>query len=117
MPRLSDYPQTDAAVRRCFATADMAIVTRVVEAAARAYLSVEQPKIPEPTDADYAAAVEQAWSESKNQTSAALFFTTVPAVIQTWALHGRRAAKSRDSPTSAAAKTKQELQAERWDRA
>lgn len=91
-PRLTEYPKTDAAVRRCFATADLRIVIQIVQAATQAFLSVDNPKIPEVGDADIASAVEQAWRESSNQTSAALFKTTVPAVVNTWCLHGRKMA-------------------------
>lgn len=92
LPRLTEYPKTDAAVRRCFATADLRIVLQIVQAATQEFVSSDTPKIPEMGDTEIAAAVEQAWKESSNQTSAALFKTTVPAVVKTWCLHGRRMA-------------------------
>jgi hypothetical protein len=95
MPRASDFPLTDAAIRGCFATADLRIVTKVIEKALQAYLSVDAPKIPAPVDADFAEAVSVAWAESRNQTSAALFLSTVPAVITNWSMHGRHPPKVR----------------------
>jgi hypothetical protein len=88
-PRASDFPATDAAVRRKCPTADLQIVTRITEAAIQSFLSVDRPKMPPPTDADIAEAVEQAAKDSPKQQGAGLFLKTVPAVIKSWAELGR----------------------------
>lgn len=88
--QFSEYPLTTAAIQRRFATTDVMFVGQIVDAAARQYVSVDDPRIPTPTDKEFADAVEQAALESGNrQTSAALFMRTVPAVIGNWAKHGR----------------------------
>lgn len=89
LPRQSDFPQTDAAIRRRCPTADLPIVVRITEAATREYLSVDGPKIPPPDDAVIAAAVEEAARQTPKQTGPGLFLRTVPAVIRSWAELGR----------------------------
>jgi hypothetical protein len=89
MPRLTDFPKTDAAVRQRCPTADMIMVTKILHAAAQAYTSVKDPQIPPLNDADFAEAVAQAVAESPQQTSAALFLRTVPNVVKSWAELGR----------------------------
>jgi hypothetical protein len=88
-PCASDFPKTDAAVRRRCPTADLRMVTRITEAAVQAYLSVDDPKMPPPDDAAIAEAVEQAAKDSRNQQGPALFLKTVPAVMKSWAELGR----------------------------
>ena len=88
----SEFELTTTAVCSRFPSADVVLVSRIVENCARAYLGVDKPKIPEPTDAVYAEAVAVAASESKKQNSAALFLKTVPAVIENWARRGRNGA-------------------------
>jgi uncharacterized protein YdaU (DUF1376 family) len=84
-----EWPATAAAIVGRFRTADTALVRQVVEASARSWIGVDSPKIPEPDDQTYAAAVEVAARESSTQKSAALFLKTVPVVIENWAKHGR----------------------------
>jgi hypothetical protein len=91
----SEYPLTEGAVRSVFSTADSTLVVRIVQLALQAYLSVERPQIPEPTDADIADAVEVAVAESPKQTSAGLFKTTVPKVVESWARFGKHNTRNR----------------------
>lgn len=86
----NEYPKTAAAVRRRFPSADVVLVAKIVQASAQRYVSADNPQIPPPDDSTYAAAVEQAAQESgRKQTSAGLFLSTVPAVIESWARVGR----------------------------
>ena len=89
MPRQSDFPKTDVAIRSRCPSADLSIVTRITEAAMQAYISVDHPKMAAPTDADIADAVEKAAKDSPKQQGAGLFLRTVPAVIKSWAELGR----------------------------
>lgn len=89
MPRVSDFPKTDAAIRGKCPTADLQIVVRITEAAMQSYLSVDHPRIPPPGDAEIAEAVEQAAKDSPKQLGPGLFLKTVPAVIKSWAELGR----------------------------
>ena len=88
----SEWPETDAAVRGRYQTADGLMVRRIVESAVQAYFGVESPRIPELSDHDIAAAVAAAATQSPKQTSAGLFLKTVPTVIASWAKHGRSGA-------------------------
>jgi hypothetical protein len=108
--RNHEWPLADAAVRQRFATATAEIVQQIVEAAAQAYLSIDEPKIPTPGDGDFAAAVDQAYRESHNQRSPKLFLTTVPKVIGAWAMYGRGA------PEGVRQDSKQQQNINRFDR-
>lgn len=88
----ADFPKTDAAVRRRCPTADLTIVTQIVQAAFQSYFSVDNPKCAEPTDEDLAEAVDEAAAGARKQSSAGLFLTTVPNVVKTWAEFGRDSA-------------------------
>ena len=85
----TDFPKTADAVCARFPSADLVLVARIVEASARAFLSIESPMISEPTDEVYAEAVSIAAGTSKKQTSPALFLKTVPNVVANWAKHGK----------------------------
>jgi hypothetical protein len=85
-----EYPQTTKAIQCRFPTADFYIVGHIIQLAAYAYVSVDNPKIPPPEDKQFAEAVEAAAKEAgEKQTSAALFLRTVPTVIGNWARNGR----------------------------
>jgi hypothetical protein len=83
----ADFPKTAALLVTKFPTIDSAMVSRIIQASCQAWCSVDNPKIPEPGDDVYAAAVEAA--KNGKQTSAALFLRTVPTVISNWAQSGR----------------------------
>ncbi len=87
-----EYPETTKAIQLRFPTADYVIIGKIVQLAAYAYVSVDNPKTPPPGDHQYAEAVVAAAKESGDrQTSAALFHRTVPTVIGNWAKNGREA--------------------------
>jgi hypothetical protein len=83
----AEFPKTAAMLATKFPAIDSAMVSRIIQASCRAWCSVDNPKIPEPGDEVYAAAVEAA--KNGKQTSAALFLRTVPTVISNWARSGR----------------------------
>jgi hypothetical protein len=83
----AEFPKTTALLAKKFPTIDSAMVTRILHASAQAWCSVPNPKIPEPGDEVFAAAIEAA--KNGKQTSAALFLRTVPTVITNWARSGR----------------------------
>jgi hypothetical protein len=89
--QLTEYPLATAAVRRRFAIADLVIVGRIVDACAQTYLSVDNPRIDPPGDAEFAAAIDRAAEETNGQNSPALFLRTAPRVIESWARYGRDA--------------------------
>ncbi|HXS94175.1 MAG TPA: hypothetical protein VN736_06180 [Candidatus Limnocylindrales bacterium] len=92
--QFGDFPLSAAAVRRRFATADVVIVTRIVEACAAAFASVDNPVIETPGDSEFAAAIERAAEETKDQLSPALFLRTAPAVMESWARYGRESKRA-----------------------
>ena len=83
----AEFPKTAALLATKFPAIDSAMVSRIIQASCQAWCSVDNPKIPEPGDDVYAAAVEAA--KNGKQTSAALFLRTVPTVISNWARSGR----------------------------
>lgn len=96
----SEYPKTHAAMAGKYPTVDAKFVQRVVMASVQAYVSVDKPLTPAPTDQDIADAVNQAHSESTNQKGPALFLTTVPQVILNYALRGRHPPSDPRGPNS-----------------
>lgn len=97
----AEYPKTDAAVGKHFQSADGLLVLQIVKAVVQEYHSIKGPKIPEPDDEAISEAVEIAFKENENrQTSAGLFLTTVPKVIQSWARRGKPVARAPTSPYS-----------------
>lgn len=91
-PVVHEYPKLAAEVQRRFPTADSVLVQRIAMAAAQAYVAVDNPRIRELDDALMAEAVDKASRETPKQTSAGLYVSTVPAVITSWAKHGRNGA-------------------------
>ena len=83
----ADFPKTTELLTRKFPAIDSAMVSRIIQAATQAWCSVDNPRIPEPGDEVYVAAIEAA--KNGKQTSAALFLRTVPTVISNWARSGR----------------------------
>lgn len=85
----SEYPETRQKICGRFPAADDVLVGDVAQKSVQAWLSVDSPKIPEPTDRLIAEAVDVAATSNPKQTSAGLFLRTVPAVITNWAKCGR----------------------------
>ncbi len=81
----SEFPETAAAVRGYFPSADDAIVTVIANESVRAYIDAVNGhgKSPPLTDAIIAEAVHEA--HFKKQTSPALFREKVPRVVKSWA--------------------------------
>lgn len=81
----SEFPETAAAVRGYFPSADDAIVTVIANESVRAYVDAVNGhgKSPPLTDAIIAEAVHEA--HFKKQTSPALFREKVPRVVKSWA--------------------------------
>jgi hypothetical protein len=92
----ADFPKTTELLTRKFPAIDSAMVSRIIQAATQAWRSVDNPRISEPGDDVFAAAVEAA--KNGKQTSAALFLRTVPAVISNWARSGRAASNQISDP-------------------
>ena len=81
-PPPEKWPQTSAAIGRMFPLSDVEIVRKITAAATEA-----DPKI---TDGELSRVIESA--RKRNQKSAGLFLTTVPAILR------NRKAQGRDSP-------------------
>jgi uncharacterized protein YdaU (DUF1376 family) len=85
-----EYQKTCAEIAGRFPTADMAMMSSIIHAAMQAFISVDKPKMLAPTDGDIAEAVRAASKEAgTKQTSAALYKTTVPAIVGNWAKFGK----------------------------
>lgn len=83
----ADYPEADALIHGKFSSADSNLVAVVVRQSLKAYGAVKNPKIPKPTDAVFARAINCACGE-RAEAGPGMLTVSVPIVIRNWAERG-----------------------------
>jgi hypothetical protein len=84
-----EFPKTCKEIALKHPTTGIPMMSSIIHAAMQAYVSVDNPKIQPPNDWDIAEAVRIATKAATNQTSAALYKSTVAAIIGNWAKFGK----------------------------